>query len=122
MTFAGADARLGELPPALLLVSSGTLAGADARLGVPLAVLERVCRPPEPRAFSMGSAALACGQERQLGYTCIGSVCGCCLTVWGTSIVSSRQCPSRESCSLTGIAALQQAQLQMRLQQRLTPV
>ena len=68
-TFAGADARLGELTSASLFDSSATFAGADARLGVPLAVLERVCRPPEPRAFSMGSAALACAHERQqLGY------------------------------------------------------
>lgn len=65
----GTDAVLGELTPASPFGSSVTLAGADARLGAALAVLERVCRPPEPRAFSMGRAALACAKERQrLGY------------------------------------------------------
>ena len=69
VAIAGTDARLGELTPASLFASSVILAGADARLGVALAVLERVCRPPEPRAFSMGKAALACAKERQqLGY------------------------------------------------------
>lgn len=63
--FAGADACLGELTSAAALVSSETLAGAEARLGAALAVLERVCRPPEPRAFSMGNAALACAQKWQ---------------------------------------------------------
>ena len=45
--------------PVSVLFLESVLLAVEALVGVNLAVLERVCLPPELRAFSIGKAALA---------------------------------------------------------------